>query len=215
MRISTDQLKTAWQHPRRVVRNVVAAHFTGAFTTDPDVTAHAIRAAREFGWDRFLTWNYKFAELPLADDAALDWVCGEVERNDEGAPSENQKGHLTLMIAKAEIGLLERHRERLLALPGLRPRERHALERRLELVHCSPAESWRQLEDHCRRAAAGSDPPPRAAAAATSRTRREGFARRTAAGRAPRGSPGAAAGGSSRCRGRSPGRHPPGRESRR
>lgn len=152
MRVSTEQLKSGWLHARRVVRNAVATHFTDTFTTDPDVTALAIRGVQEFGWSRFLTWDYKFSKLPLADDAALAWVCGEVERTDEAAPSNNLAWHLTTMLAGAEITLLERHRDRLLAIPGLRPRERTAIETRLELVDCSPADAWRRLEDHCRMA---------------------------------------------------------------
>jgi hypothetical protein len=150
MRLSTEQLQAGWLHPNRIVRNAGADFFTDTFTTDPAVTALAIRAAQEFGWERFLTWDYKFCKLPLADDEALEWVCGEVERIDEAAPSNNLKWHLTTMLAKAEIPLLERHRERLLAVPGLQRRERQAIETRLELADCSPADAWRRLEDHCR-----------------------------------------------------------------
>lgn len=50
VRLTTDQLKAAWLHPRRVVRNVVASCFADVFTTDPDVTAHAIRGVGEIGW---------------------------------------------------------------------------------------------------------------------------------------------------------------------
>ena len=155
MRLTDDHLKAGWLHPRRVVRNAVAWHFTEALTTDPDVTAHAIRGAREFGWDQFLTWPHVLATLPLADDAAFEWVCGEVERTDEASPSENLKGHLARMLVKAEIGLVERHRARLLAIPGLRPRERQTLITRLDLAMCAPDEAWRLLDDHCRMAAAG------------------------------------------------------------
>lgn len=155
MQLSTDQLKTGWLHPHRVVRNVVAAHFAEILTTDPDVTAHAIRGAREFGWQRFLTWDHQFTSLPLADDEAFEWVCGEVERTDDGAPSDNLRWHLTRMLARAEITLVERHRARLLALAPLRPEERQILLTRLELATCAPAEAWRRLEDHCRMAAAG------------------------------------------------------------
>jgi hypothetical protein len=42
---------------RGMVIPVVAGHFADALTTDPDVTAHAIRGARDFGWERFLTWG--------------------------------------------------------------------------------------------------------------------------------------------------------------
>ena len=41
------------------------------------------------------------AKGPLAEDAALEWVCGEVERTDEGAPSDTLKAHLTTMLAHA------------------------------------------------------------------------------------------------------------------
>lgn len=155
MHLTTNQLKTGWLHPRRVVRNVVAWHFTDTCTADPDVTAHAIRGASEFGWRRFLTWGHKFSDLPLADDAAIEWVCGEVERTDAGAPSDNLTWHLTKMLARAEIGLVERHRSRLLALPSLRPGERQALLTRLDLARCPPAEAWAKLDDHCRMAASG------------------------------------------------------------
>lgn len=83
-----------------------------------------------------------------------------MERTDEAAPSNNLKWHLTMMLAKAEIPLLERHRERLLAVPGLQQRERQAIETRLELADCSPADAWRRLEDHCR-LATGPRPSPR------------------------------------------------------
>lgn len=155
MRLTTAQLKNGWLQPRRVVRNVVAAHFADVCTTDPDVTAHAIRGAREFGWNRFVTWGHNFGKLPVADDAALEWVCGEVERTDEAAPSDNLKGHLTRMLSRAEITLVERHQERLFALENLRPWERQTLLTRLELATCPPAEAWRRLDDHCRMAAAG------------------------------------------------------------
>lgn len=155
MRLTAEHLKAGWLHHRQVVRNAVAWHFTQSLTTDPDVTAHAIRGARECGWERFLTWGHQFADLPLADDAAVEWVCGEVERTDEAAPSENLKGHLTTMLMKAEIALVERHRQRLLALPGLRPRELQTLLTRLDLAACPTDEAWRRLDDHCRMAAAG------------------------------------------------------------
>ena len=154
MRLTTEQLKGGWLHPRRVVRNVVARHFADSMTTDPDVTAHAIRGAREFGWNRFLTWEHLFCELPLADEAAFEWVCDEVERTDDESASSNQKWHLTTMLAKAEIGLLERRRERLFSLPALEPRMRETIGTRLELAACPPADAWRRLEDHCRMAAA-------------------------------------------------------------
>jgi hypothetical protein len=153
--LTTDDLKTGWLHPRRVVRNVVAAHFAGSCTTDPDVTAHAIRGAREFGWGRFLCWGHHFCKLPLADDAALEWVCGQVERTDEGAPSDTIRGHLFSMLSRAEIALAERHRERLLGLSALPPDRRQTLLARLGLAACSPAEAWRRLDDHCRMAATG------------------------------------------------------------
>lgn len=155
MRLTTAQLMTGWLHPRRVVRNVVASHFADALTTDPDVTAHAIRGAREFGWQRFLTWGHQFTSLPLADEAAVEWVCGEVERTDIDAPAANLKWQLTRMLVKAEIGLAERHRARILGLPALGQAERQTLLTRLELAECPPAEAWRRLEDHCRMAAAG------------------------------------------------------------
>jgi len=155
MRLSIEHLKTGWLHPSRVVRNTVAAHFTDTFTADPDVTAHAIQAVQAFGWEQFLTWGYKFSQLPLANDAALEWVCGEVERTDAAAPSDKLKRHLTTMLARAKIALLERHRERLLAAPAFGPRERQAITTRLELADCSATDAWQRLEDHCRRATAG------------------------------------------------------------
>jgi len=155
MQVTTEELKKGWLHPSRVVRNVVAAHFSESGTTDPEVTAYAIRSVQEFGWGQFLSWGHRFCDLPLAEDAALEWVCGEVERTDEGAPSDNQKRHLTTMLAHAEIGLVERHQPRLLGLPSLHPSEQQAILTRLELLQCPPAEAWRRLEDHCRMAAAG------------------------------------------------------------
>jgi len=152
MRLSTEQLQAGWLHPSRIVRNAVAGFFTDTFTTDPEITALAIRGVQEFGWERFLTWDYKVAKLPLADEAALEWVCGELERTDEAAPSKNLAWHLTAMLAGAEIALVARHQDRLLAVPHLGPRERHAIETRLALVDCAPAEAWRRLEDHCRHA---------------------------------------------------------------
>jgi hypothetical protein len=136
-----------------VVRNVVANHFSEPPTTDPDVTAQAIRGAEEFGWRAFLSWSHKFASLPLADDAALEWVCDQVERTDEAAPSRNLKSHLSGMLAGADIGLLDRHRERLLGLAALRPADRRAITMRPEFMRLEPAECWRRLEDHCRQAA--------------------------------------------------------------
>ena len=155
MRLTTAQLMTGWLHPRRVVRNVVASHFADGRTTDADVTAQAIRGAREFGWQRFLTWEHQFARLPLADEAAVEWVCDEVERTDDDAPSANLKWHLTRMLAQAEIGLADRSKTRILGLDSLDPPERQTLLTRLDLAACPPAEAWRRLEDHCRMAAAG------------------------------------------------------------
>lgn len=155
MRLTTDELKAAWLHPQRVVRNVVASCFADVFTTDPDVTAHAIRAVDQFGWKKFLTWGHEFCKLPLATDAALEWVCGEVERTGDGAPSDNLKGHLAWMLSRADIALLERYAERVLGLPAIGPEERQAVRTRLELAACTPAEAWRRLDDHCRMAVAG------------------------------------------------------------
>jgi hypothetical protein len=154
VRLTTDQLNAAWLHPRRLVRNVVASCFADVFTTDPDVTAHAIRAVDQFGWRKFLTWGHEFCKLPLATDAALEWVCVEVERTDDGAPSDNLKGHLAWMLSRADIALLERHAERVLGLPAIGPEERLTVLRRLELAACAPAEAWRRLDDHCRIAVA-------------------------------------------------------------
>lgn len=154
MRLTTEQLKSGWLHPRRVVRNAVAHRFRHSFTTDPDVTAQAICSVQEFGWQGCLTWPHMITGLPLADDAAFGWVCGEVERTDEAAPTNNLKGHLTRMLSRADIDLVERHRSRLLTLAAMQPRERNAVLTRLELRQCPPAEIWRRLEEHCRMAAA-------------------------------------------------------------
>lgn len=155
MRMTTEELKSGWLHPRRVVRNAVAHRFSHSFTADPDVTDQAICSVREFGWRKCLTWPHDFASLPLANDAAFEWVCGEVERTDEAAPSHNLKWHLTVMLSLADIDIVERHRSRLLTLSALRPRERDAVLTRLDLATCPPAEVWRRLEQHCRMAAAG------------------------------------------------------------
>lgn len=169
MRMTTDQLKSGWIHPRRVVRNAVAHRFRHSFTTDPDVTAQAIRSVREFGWQGCLTWPHMITDLPLADDAAFDWVCGEVERTDEAAPTSNLKRHLTGMLSRADIDIVERHRSRLLTLSALRPRERDAVLMRLERRQCDPAEVWRRLEEHCRMAAAAEAFTPPSAASAFDR----------------------------------------------
>lgn len=91
----------------------------------------------------------------MATDAALEWVCGEVERTGDRAPSDNLKGHLAWMLSRADIALLERHAERVLGLPAIGPEERQTVLTRLELAACAPAEAWRRLDDHCRMAVAG------------------------------------------------------------
>jgi hypothetical protein len=153
MRLSDDDLKRGWLHPRRVVRNVVAMQFAEALTDDRDVTRHAIRSVQEFGWDNVLTWGYRFSQLPLAEEAAFEWVCDQVERTGKDAPSADHKWHLTGMLAKAEITLVERHRDRLLALEALDPLERDIIVARLDTAGLSPDECWQRIEDHCRAAA--------------------------------------------------------------
>ncbi len=152
MRLTEDELKAGWLHPKLLVRNVVAAHFTQALTDDPDVTRRAIDSVQQFGWQRFLTWGFMFADLPLKEEAAFEWVCGQVERTDDGGPEENQKSHLSRMLARAEIDLVERHRSRLLALDTLETDARQAILSRLEMIDLSADEAWRRLEEHCRSA---------------------------------------------------------------
>lgn len=80
MRLTEDELQAGWLHPRLLVRNVVAAHFTQAVADDPAVTRRAIESVQKFGWRRFLTWGFMFAGLPLKEETAFEWVCEQVER---------------------------------------------------------------------------------------------------------------------------------------
>ena len=150
MRLSDEELKAGWIHPKRVVRSAVSSAFSRSHTRDPDVVHHAIRGIEEFGWKNALVWHHHFCDLLLADDAALEWVCRQVERGDDAAPSANQKGHLLKMLAHADISVVERHQSRLFGLETLRDIERTTIETRLELARLAPDECWRRLEEHCR-----------------------------------------------------------------
>jgi hypothetical protein len=149
MRLSTEDLRHGWRHPRRLVRDVVASYFEHSFTADSATTREATASVEEFGWRGFLSWGYKFTRLPLVDDTAFAWVCEQAERTDEGAPTDDLKWHLASMLVNAEIGGVERHRSRLLALPPLLPEQRQDVLLRLELTRLSPDEAWRRLEAHC------------------------------------------------------------------
>jgi hypothetical protein len=149
MRLTAEDLKAGLLHPRRAVRNVVVKHFGESFTNDPDVTRQAILGIEQFGWQRFLTWEHMFCELPLSDEASFEWVCHQVERSDDGAPSNNQKGHLTTMLSKGEITFVDRHQSRLLAINELSTKDRETIVARLNHAQLDPDECWRRLEAHC------------------------------------------------------------------
>ena len=68
MRLSTEDLRHGWRHPRRLVRDVVASYFEHSFTADSATTREATASVEEFGWRGFLSWGYKFTRLPLVDD---------------------------------------------------------------------------------------------------------------------------------------------------
>jgi hypothetical protein len=154
MRLSEDDLANGWLNPRRVVRNAVAAHFSRSPTSDPTVTRRAIRAIDQFGWNGVLNWGHLVCDLPLAEDEALAWVCDQVQRTDAAAPNVMLKWRLSEMLSRAEIGLLERQRSRLLAVDGFRGEDREIMLARLDAAQLSPDEGWIRLEEHCRVAAA-------------------------------------------------------------
>jgi hypothetical protein len=157
MRLSDEDLKAGWLHPKRLVRSSVATHFSKSLTRDPAIVHEAIRSVEEFGWKHVLVWPHLFCDLPLADDVAVEWVCAQVERVDDGAPSANQKGHLATMLVGATIASVERYRPRILSLQSLSDRKRKSLATRLELSRLDPDECWHRLVDHCRRAAGVKD----------------------------------------------------------
>lgn len=150
MRLSDEQLKAGWLHPNRIVRGVVAKYFRESFTRDPDVTRWAIRGVEEFGWKNFLVWPHPFCALPMVEQSSFEWVCQQLERTDAGAPSENQKWHLSMMLADGDVSLLEREQSRLLAMDVFRPEDRERIVTRLQIARLDPAECWRRLEEHCR-----------------------------------------------------------------
>lgn len=152
MRLTEEDMKAGLLHPRRPVRNVVVKHFVESLTNDPDVTRQAIRGVEQFGWSRFLTWEHMFSRLPLNDEASFVWVCDQMERTDDEAPSQRQKGHLARMLAGGEITLIQRHSSRLLEAQGLPLKEKASLRMRLDIAQLEPDECWRRLEAHCERA---------------------------------------------------------------
>lgn len=154
MRLSEEQLKTGFVHPNRIVRGAVTDYFTESFTRDPDATRWAIRGVEQYGWQDVLAWPHKFCELPLLDDFAFEWVCQQVERTDSEAPNLNLRGHLTKMLAEADVTVLARQQSRLLAMDTVEARDRETIVRRMELSQADPEECWQALEEHCRRAAA-------------------------------------------------------------
>lgn len=153
MRLTDDQLGAGFLHPSQVVRDSVADYFGERLTRDPDVTHWAIRGVEAFGWRQFLAWPHRFCDLPLSDEDAFEWVCRQIERDDAEAPSQEQRGHLASMLAKADAGVLKSQYSRLLAMDDLGGDDREAIVQRIELVDADPEDCWRRIEEHCHRVA--------------------------------------------------------------
>lgn len=153
MRLTDEQLKTGFLHPSQIVRDSVADYFGDSFSRDPDVTRWAIRGVEEFGWGKFLAWPHKFCELPLLNEDSFDWVCRQLDRDDAKAPSQNQRRHLSSMLAKADANFLKSQQSRLLSMDHFDANRREAIVQRVELLDADPEDCWRKLEEHCHRVA--------------------------------------------------------------
>ena len=103
MRLSESEIIAGLGHPSMHVREVVVQYLEECGRTQVDVTRQLIAAVERFGWDEVLEYPHRVASFEL-DAATLEWAIGEIEREGEGAPSENMRRHLARMIADAPTG---------------------------------------------------------------------------------------------------------------
>lgn len=157
MRLAESEIIAGLHHQSVFVRETVAESLVNCHRTQADVTRPLIAAIERFGWRDVLQFPHRVASFEL-DEFSLPWLIAQVERRDEGAPSENLRWHLSSMLAGAPIELARPHLAHILAIEAVH-RDRTKFERsrtnaeflelRNDLWDLSADECWRRLEAHC------------------------------------------------------------------
>jgi hypothetical protein len=157
MRLPEQEIIAGLQHPSLFVREYVAEYLADCNRTQADVTRLLIAAIEQFGWSEVLQFPHRVASFEV-DESSLPWLFAQMERRDEGAPTENLRWHLAGMLAHAPIAIARPHLSDILAIEAMHRTRTNfqenrtnaeLLELRNNLWDLSEDECWRRLEEHC------------------------------------------------------------------
>jgi len=151
MRLPEDAIKKGILHPEQLVRDAAARYFAASsLNADPTVMPLVVQAIQAYGWEDAFEYYSSFADLAQTEDTFL-WCMDELQK--VGRPRPEPEGNhclrLSSVIARADVGLLLRHKAQVMELSGLFEELREVVEERLHLLTLDTATCWRELEDFC------------------------------------------------------------------
>ena len=147
MKLSEDRIKQGILHPEQIVRAMALDYFRGSFCGDPTIMPLAIEAVQTYGWEKAFHFPVVLADLAQSEETLL-WVIDQLNRMGRPAnyPEVERCGHLSSIIARADIPLLMKQEELVLGLEGFDANSREAMAHRLALTNADTQSLWSELE---------------------------------------------------------------------
>jgi hypothetical protein len=150
MRLPDAEIKQGILHPDQMVRDAALCYFAEPGSEDPAVMPLAIQAVEAHGWEKAFRFAYRLADLAQTDET-IGWLIDRLNR--EGYPRTDDEielcSSLSSILAKADVHLLMRHEEKILALEGMSSQARDVVADRLRLLTLDTAACWEALDDFC------------------------------------------------------------------
>ena len=150
MRLTEDQIKQGILHAEPMVRDAALRYFCDSFSSDPTVMPLAIQAIEKYGWTDAFQSTRGLADLAQTEEMLLGLI-DQVNRMGRPRAQRDQERCLGLsrVITHADVSLLMKHEQKVLALEGLEAECRDIMADRLRLLTVDTDACWGELERFC------------------------------------------------------------------
>jgi hypothetical protein len=150
MRLTHEQVKQGILHSEQLVRDAALRYFADSFSPDASIMPLAIEAVEKYGPGKAFRCISALDGLVQTEDTLL-WLIDQLNRL--GRPQNYEDGQrcrqFSDVIIDADVSLLMKYEERILALEGLEPKARDMMADCLRLLTLDTASCWRELEEFC------------------------------------------------------------------
>ena len=147
MRLSEDRIKEAILDTDLEIRQRAVQFFAKSFSTDTSVMPLVIKAVETLGREDAFHLIGLSRDLPQTVDT-IDWVIDELNES-QSDQHENYTYNLSMVLAKADAGLLLPNESAILDSQHLFPGLHASFSERLQMLSWDEATCWQELEAFC------------------------------------------------------------------